>query len=351
MLKAGVVGYGYWGPNLARCLSETDDVQLIAIADQSAAALERAARRYPGAHLTKNWIELVRNGAIDAVAIATPVQSHFEIAEAALLADKHVLVEKPITRTAEQAERLIDLAAAKSRIILVDHTLCYTPAVKALCDLVNSGTLGDLYYYISTRMNLGAFRSDVDVIWDLAVHDIAILEYCLKTQPIAVSASGVCHIKGTPANLAHVSLFYENGLLGDVSVNWLSPVKIRQSILSGNRRMVVFDDLETSEKIKIYDSGVSLEASDAESRRSMLVSYRIGDMTAPRLATTEALLVETRHFADCILKGAKPITDGETGLRVLEILEAASRSMEQRGAPVELRQSRGLVDGGYGSVP
>lgn len=338
MLKAGVIGYGYWGPNLARCLSETEDCQLTAIADQSPAALKRAARRYPGAYLTRNWVEVVRNSTIDAVVIATPVESHFEIAEASLLAGKHVLVEKPITRTVEEAQRLIDLAASKGKIVLVDHTFCYTPAVKMLSDLVSAGTLGNLYYYISNRMNLGAFRSDVDVIWDLAVHDIAILDYCLKAQPVAVSASGVSHIKGNLANLAHVSLFYEGGLLGDLNVNWLSPVKIRQSILSGNRRMVVYDDLESNEKIKIYDSGVSLEVNDAESRRRMLVSYRIGDITAPRLATTEALLAETQHFAGCILKDAKPITDGLTGLRVLEVLEAATRSMEQRGAPVELRQ-------------
>ena len=173
-------------------------------------------------------------------------------------------------------------------------------------------------------------------------HDIAILDYCLKTQPVAVSASGVSHIKGNLANLAHVSLFYEGGLVGDLNVNWLSPVKIRQSILSGDRRMVVYDDLESNEKIKIYDSGVSLEVNDAESRRRMLVSYRIGDITAPRLATTEALAAETRHFADCIHNDTTPITDAVTGLRVLEVLEAATRSMEQRGAPVELRQIKAL---------
>jgi predicted dehydrogenase len=337
MLNVGVVGYGYWGPNLARCLSETEDCRLVAIADQSPAALERAARRFPGALLVRNWSELVRDRTIDAVAIATPVWSHFEIAEAALFAGKHVLVEKPITSTREQAERLIDLAEAKRKVVLVDHTFCYTPAVKMLCDLIRTGTLGDLYYYVSQRMNLGLFQSDVDVIWDLAVHDIAILDYCLKIQPVAVSASGACHISGKPANIAHVTLFYEDGLIGDLNVNWLSPVKIRQSILSGNRRMVVYDDLESNEKIKIYDSGVSPEIGDPESRRLMLISYRIGDMTAPRLATTEALLVETRHFTDCILNGTKPITSGLTGLRVLEVLEAATRSMEQRGAPVELR--------------
>jgi predicted dehydrogenase len=292
--------------------------------------------------LTRNWVEVVRNSEIDAVAIATPVESHFEIAKASLLAGKHVLVEKPITRTVAEAQRLVDLAAAKGKVVLVDHTFCYTPAVKMLSDLVGDGTLGDLYYYISSRMNLGSFRSDVDVIWDLAVHDIAILDYCLKTQPVAVSASGVSHIKGNLANLAHVSLFYEGGLVGDLNVNWLSPVKIRHSILSGARRMVVYDDLESNEKIKIYDSGVSLEVNDAESRRRMLVSYRIGDITAPRLATTEALAAETRHFADCILSDTTPITDAVTGLRVLEVLEAATRSMEQRGAPVELRQIKAL---------
>lgn len=337
MLRVGIVGYGYWGPNLARCFSEAEGCRLVAIADQSPAARARAGRRFPGAVLAADWTELVRHPDVDAVAVATPVRSHFPVAEAALRAGKHVLVEKPITSTREEAERLIDLAAARRLVLQVDHTFCYTPAVRKLRDLVSSGALGDLYYYISNRMNLGLFQSDVDVIWDLAVHDVAILDHCLGARPVAVSASGACHVSGRPANMAHVALFYEGGLLADLNVNWLSPVKIRQSILSGNRRMVVYDDLEASEKIKIYDRGVSLEGSDATEVHRMLMSYRIGDMTAPRLDTTEALLTEAKHFAECVGSGRAPSTDGAMGLRVLDVLDAATRSMAQRGAPVELK--------------
>jgi predicted dehydrogenase len=339
MIGVGIVGYGYWGPNLARCFAETTDCRLVAICDTSEAALARASRRHPDARMTTDWDDLVSDPRVDAIVIATQVRMHFELGMAALRAGKHVLIEKPVAETSAQASALIDEAKKRNLILMVDHTFCFTPAVAKLRRLVTEGTLGDIYYYISNRMNLGLFQKDVDVIWDLAVHDIAILHHCLASRPVAVSASGACHVPGRPANMAHVTLFFDDGFIADLNVNWLSPVKIRQSILGGSQRMVVYDDLEPSEKIKIYDSGVRLSG-EASEIHNMLVSYRIGDMVAPRLDTSEALLVEAAHFRDCISTGQDPVTDGIMGLQVVEILEAATRSMSERGHPVEFRQLR-----------
>ena len=339
MIGVGVIGYGYWGPNLARCVAESEGCRLVGIADSSPVALARAARRHPDATHVASAADLVADPRVDAVAIATPVRTHFPLAQAALRAGKHVLIEKPITETADQARRLVDEAARRGLVLLVDHTFCYTPAVQKLRDLVAGGDLGKIYYYISNRMNLGLFQDDVDVIWDLAVHDIAILQHCLRTQPVAVSACGGSHVLGRPANMAHVTLFFQEGLIADLNVNWLSPVKIRQAILSGDRHMVVYDDLEASEKIKIYDRGISVNAGPNEVQ-NLLVNYRIGDMTAPRLGTTEALLTEVEHFAGCVRDGREPITDGRMGLQVVEVLENATRSMNLRGSPVEIQPMR-----------
>ena len=339
MIGVGVIGYGYWGPNLARCLAEAEGCRLAGIADMSSAALARAGRRHPEVWCTEDPAALIANPDVDAVAIATPVRTHFPLALAALRAGKHVLVEKPITETAGQARALVDEAASRGLVLMVDHTFCYTPAVRKLRELIDAGDLGTLYYYISNRMNLGLFQNDVDVVWDLAVHDIAILQHCLQAKPLAVSSCGMSHVKGRPANMAHVTLFYPGGMIADINVNWLSPVKIRQVILSGDRRMAVYDDVEPSEKVKIYDSGVKLGEDPAELQR-MMVSYRVGDMTAPRLDTTEALLTEVEHFAACVEGGRTPITDGLLGLQVVEILEGATRSIRMRGHPVDLQRTR-----------
>lgn len=339
MIGVGVIGYGYWGPNLARCLAEAEGCRLAGIADMSSAALARAGRRHPEVWRTEDPAALIADPDVDAIAIATPVRTHFPLALAALRAGKHVLVEKPITETSDQARALVDEAASRGLVLMVDHTFCYTPAVRKLRDLIDAGDLGTLYYYISNRMNLGLFQNDVDVVWDLAVHDIAILQHCLQARPLAVSSCGMSHVKGRPANMAHVTLFYPGGMIADINVNWLSPVKIRQVILSGDRRMAVYDDVEPSEKVKIYDSGVKLGEDPAELQR-MMVSYRVGDMTAPRLDTTEALLTEVEHFAACVEGGLTPITDGLLGLQVVEILEGATRSIRMRGHPVDLQRMR-----------
>jgi predicted dehydrogenase len=334
MIGVAVIGHGYWGPNLARCFAETDNCELVAIADPSSAALARAAKRHPSARLLSDWRELLADPRVDAVAVATPVNTHHEIARAALMAGRHVLVEKPMTDTADQARSLIDEAARRSLVLMVGHTFVYSPAVRKMHELVTSGDLGQVYYYDSTRINLGLFQKDVNAIWDLAVHDLSILQHLLHESPSAVSASGVSHVSGSPENMAHVTLYYSDAV-AHLNVNWLAPVKVRQVLVGGSRKMIVYNDLEPSEKIKVYDRGVNV-AGDPEEIYRMRVSYRIGDMWAPCLSTTEPMLTETAHFIACVETAGTPITDGNLGLGVVEILEAATRSMRQRGHPVEL---------------
>jgi predicted dehydrogenase len=336
ILGVAIIGYGYWGPNLARCFAETDGCRVEAIVDASPAALTRAAKRYPYAKMLTDWREALADPAVDAVAVATPVRTHFEIAEAALKASRHVLVEKPMTETSEQGQRLMEVADRCGRTLMVDHTFVYSPAVQKMKELVTSHDLGDVYYYDSTRINLGLFQRDVNVIWDLAVHDLAILQYVLGGAPAAVSANGVSHVPGTPENMAYIALYLENGAVAHLNVNWLAPLKVRKVLVGGSRKMIVWDDLEASEKIKVYDRGVTL-TDNVEQLYSMLVSYRVGDMWAPRLSTAEPLLTEAAHFVDCIRTGQRPITHGGLGLQVVEMLEAATRSMKLRGQPVEFR--------------
>jgi predicted dehydrogenase len=339
MISIGVIGYGYWGPNLARNTAEAAQCQLAAVADTSTAALARAQKHHPSAKLHQSWKDLLADGSIDAVLIATPVSSHFELALSALKAGKHVLVEKPITATSAEARILIHEAARRERILMVDHTFVYTPAVRKIRELVDEGKLGDVYYYDSMRVNLGLFQRDVNVIWDLAVHDMSILQYLLGEAPIAISASGVGHFEGRPENYAHITLFYERGAVAHLNVNWLAPVKVRQTLIGGSKRMVVYNDLEPSEKIKVYDRGVSFDASEQEMRQ-MRVSYRLGDMWAPQLSVREALLTEIEHFANCIAGTEKPITPGESGLDIVVMLEAAMMSLRQRGTPIEIAPLR-----------
>ncbi len=339
MIGVGIVGYGYWGPNLARCFAEADGCRLVAIADASADARQRAGRRYASATIYDTWEALIADPAVDAVAIATPVHAHYEIALAALLAGKHALVEKPMTQTRHEAETLIEAAAKRSLTLMVDHTFVYTGAVQKLRDLVTSGDLGQIYYYDSTRINLGLFQSDVNVVWDLAVHDLSILEFILGEAPTLVSANGMSHVSGSPENMAHVTLYFGTGAIAHLSVNWLAPVKVRQTLVGGSKKMVIYDDMEPSEKIKVYDRGINVSVSAEEIQR-IRVGYRIGDMWAPRLSMREALATEAEHFAACINGGATPMTDGLAGLRVVETLEAASESMRRRGYPIDLHPMR-----------
>ncbi|MBR0670143.1 Gfo/Idh/MocA family protein [Neoroseomonas soli] len=338
MIGIGVIGYGYWGPNLARCVAETEGCRLTGIADASAPALARAAKRHPGATLHQDWSSLVADPATDAILIATPVGTHHELALAALCAGKHVIVEKPITASSEDAHRLIEEAARRSRVLMVDHTFVYTSAVQKIGEIIARGELGEVFYYDSTRVNLGLFQHDVNVIWDLAVHDLSVLDFLLKEQPLAVSASGAGHIRGRTENMAHLSLFYPSGTVAYLNVNWLAPVKVRQTLIGGSKKMIVWNDLEPSEKVKIYDRGVTL--GDGPETVAARISYRSGDMWAPQLSVKEALLTEIEHFVDCIATGREPVTSGASGLRVVETLEAATASLRQRGHPVEIGQMR-----------
>jgi predicted dehydrogenase len=338
MIGIGVIGYGYWGPNLVRNFAETPGARLVSVCDARAERLVEARRRYPFVQTTERYRELLTDPSVDAVVIATPVSTHFELAVEALRSDKHVLVEKPLASTSEQATELIDEAARRNRVLMVDHTFVYTGAVRKIRELVAQGALGDIYYYDSVRVNLGLFQHDVNVIWDLAVHDLSIMDFILPGKPVAVSATGISNIPGQPENVAYITLFFADNRIAHLHVNWLAPVKVRKTLIGGSERMIVYDDLDPSEKVKIYDKGVTLSAGGEEVYQ-LLVSYRSGDMRAPKLDQTEGLQTEARHFIDCIANNRQPQTDGRSGLRVVRILEAAEKSMAARGELVELAAS------------
>lgn len=334
-INIGIIGYGYWGPNLVRNFAEIPGAQVKIVSDFKPELLAKVQARYPSIQTTTNCQDIFNNPSIDAVVIATPVFTHFDLALAALQAGKHVMVEKPMTTSSEQALRLIEEAATRKLVLMVDHTFVYTGAVRKMHDLIASNELGEIYYFDSVRVNLGLFQNDVNVIWDLAVHDLSILNYVLPSQPYAVSATGISHVPGGTENIAYMTLFFANNLIAHVNVNWLAPVKVRRTLIGGSQRMIVYDDLEPSEKIKIYDKGITL-SNNSESMYKMLVGYRTGDMWSPKLDMTEALHTEGLHFINCIQQGERPITDGQAGLRVVRILEAATQSMKKQGQLVEL---------------
>ena len=345
MIGIGIIGYGYWGPNLVRNFFETPDCRVVSVSDLSRDRLAKIGPRYPTVETTTDYRDLLRDPRIDAVVVATPVSTHFELGMEALRAGKHVLIEKPMTCDATEALRLVDEADVRKRVLAVDHTFVYTPAVRKIHDLVTKGDLGDIYYYDSVRVNLGLFQHDVNVIWDLAVHDLAIMDYLLPVQPVAVSATGIGHVPGEPENMAYVTLHFDTNVMAHLHVNWLSPVKVRKTLIGGSRKMVSYDDLEPSEKIRIYDKGITLKDTAAgdgngNGKYAMLVGYRSGDLWAPQIALTEALSIEARHFVDCISNNLTPIADGQSGLRVVRMLEAATESMRASGRLIEFSSSR-----------
>ncbi len=337
MLRVGIIGYGYWGPNLLRNFTELPDATVAAVADLSPKRLEAASRRFPSIKTTQYFQDIITDPEIDAVAVATPVSTHFELGMAVLKAGKHLWLEKPMTETSLQAEKLAGEAEKRSLTLLVDHTFIYTGAVRKMGEIVKNGGLGEIYYYDSTRVNLGLFQRDVNVIADLAVHDFSILDYLLNEHPTAVSASGINHFPGTPENLAYITLFYDSGTIAHANVSWLAPVKVRQVLVGGSQKMITYDDLEPSEKVKVYDKGISF-TDDPKQIQEMRVGYRTGDMWAPKLDGAEALSVAARHFFSCIDTGETPITDGRLGLRIVELIEAASSSMGGRGETVHIRR-------------
>jgi predicted dehydrogenase len=339
----GVVGHGYWGPNLVRNIALNPAARLVGVCDLDRAKLVAIKRSYPSVIGTERYEDLLNDPEIDAIAIATPVHTHYELALSAIKAGKHVLVEKPLAHSADLVHRLIDEADRRGLTLMVDHTFLYTPAVQKIRELLVRDELGEVYYYDSMRSSLGLFQSDVNVIWDLAVHDISIIQYILEEDPVAVSATGSCHVAGSPENMAHITLFFESKCVAHVSVNWLSPIKVRQTFIGGSKKMIVYNDLEPTEKVKVYDKGITLNGS-SEKAHQLRIGYRAGDMWAPHISTKEALQSEVEHFIDCVRTGASPVSSGMSGLRVVEVLEAASRSIADRGRPIMLKQKQRMPD-------
>jgi len=333
MIHIGVIGYGYWGPNIVRNLRGLEGCEVGGVCDLSPAALKRVAQAHPGVPVTTDPRELLTSTEIDAIAVVTPVSTHFDLAKAALENGKHVFVEKPFTSTTHQAEELIELAERKKLTIMVDHTFLFTGAVRKIRELLDDGVLGDLYYYDSTRVNLGLFQHDVSVVWDLAPHDLAIMDFLIRAKPDAVIATGETHLNGL-VDVAYLTIYFPGNTIAHINVNWLSPVKIRTTLIGGEKKMLVWNDLEADEKIKVYDKGVQVQ--NGHGLYDLLVSYRAGDMWAPRVEQSEALKVELDYFIDCVTKNQTPVNDGVAGCRVVRLLEAADQSLSARGKAIQL---------------
>ncbi len=326
MLRLGVIGYGYWGPNVVRNFIGHHDCKVVTVCDKSSAALTRVMAAHPGIGVTTDPDAVLLATDIDAVAIVTPVSYHYELAKKSLENGKHVFVEKPFTATSGEAEELIELAERRGLQIMVDHTFLFTGVVRKIKQLIDEGTLGRLYYYDSTRVNLGLFQHDVNVLWDLAPHDLSIMDYLIGVEPELVVATGGAHVNSLE-NIAYLTVYFPDNVLAHINVNWLSPVKMRTTLVGGQKRMLVWNDLDLAEKLRVYDKGADVR--NESGMHAALVSYRTGDMYAPKIEETEALKVETRYFLDCVMKGIKPINDGRAGLRVVRILEAAEQSLNQ----------------------
>ncbi|MGE0703126.1 MAG: Gfo/Idh/MocA family protein [Vicinamibacterales bacterium] len=333
VVRVGVIGYGYWGPNVVRNVHATQRARLTAVCDSNPAALKRAATSYPGIDVTTNASDILTSPEIDAVAVVTPVWTHFDLARTALENGKHVFVEKPFTSTPAQAEALIELAERKGLKIMVDHTFLFGGAVRKIREIVDAGMLGPLYYFDSTRVNLGLFQHDVSVIWDLAPHDLSIMDYLIPDKAEALVATGGNHLNGH-ADMAFITIYFPRNIVAHINVNWLSPVKVRTTLIGGRDKMLVWNDLEADEKIKLYDKGV--EITNGQGVYDLLVSYRSGDVWAPRCDQTEALKVEFDYFVDCVLNDQIPLNDGAAGLRVVKLLDAAEQSLRRRGQIVAL---------------
>ncbi len=336
MIRIGIIGAGYWGPNLIRNFSLLDNVRVVALADLREERLKLMSRLYPGLKLvTGNSDEILHSRDIDAVVIATPVSSHFPLGMEALSHGKHLLMEKPMTATTEQAEVLIETAQRNGLILMVDHTFVYTGAVTKIKEIITSGELGEIYYFDSVRVNLGLFQHDINVIWDLAPHDVSIMDYLIDRPVKTVSATGMAHFDNQIENIAYISVGFDANLLGHIHVNWLAPVKVRKTLICGSRKMIVYDDVEPSEKVKIYNKGIDY-IRNREEVYNILVQYRTGDMMAPRIELTEALSLVAKEFVDAIREQRKPLTDGQAGLRVVKVLEGANLSLRSGGKVVKV---------------
>jgi len=334
MINLGVIGYGYWGPNIVRNFNAVEDTRVISVCDSNPEVLKHVKRDYPSVRTTTDCNEIISSTDIDAVAIVTPVFTHYELSKKSLENGKHIFVEKPFTSTVAQAYELIELADKKNLKIMVDHTFLFTGAVRKIKELVQNNTLGDLYYYDSMRVNLGLFQHDINVIWDLAPHDLSIMDYVINEKTEAIIASGKPHFGNELEDVAYITVYFTNNMIAHFNVNWLSPVKIRTTLIGGEKRMLVWNDLDVDEKIRVYDKGVSVE--NKEGIYKLLVSYRSGDMWSPRVEQTEALRIEAEYFVDCILNNKIPFNDGHAGLRVVKMLEASNQSLENEGKMIRL---------------
>jgi predicted dehydrogenase len=332
-MNFGVIGYGYWGPNVVRNLVSLEGSKVLAIADVTQTARARAQKAYPGIKVISDASEVISSTDVDAIAIVSPVWTHYKLTKAALENGKHVFVEKPFTSNTEQGEELINLAQQKNLTIMVDHTFLFTGAVKRISQLIKEGTLGKLYYYDSTRVNLGLFQHDINVLWDLAPHDLSIMDYLIEGSPEAVVATGQSHLNGHE-DVAFMTLYFPEKVIAHINVNWLSPVKVRTTLIGGEKRMLVWNDLEADEKVKVYDKGVKITS--REGVYELLVNYRSGDMWSPQLEQGEALRQELSCFVDCVSRNQEPFNDGRAGLRVVKMLESASKSLSKGGSLVYL---------------
>ncbi len=335
MVKIGVIGLGYWGPNLVRNFNAAVGAEVVMVGDFEQERLDKICNQYPKVRGVKDGTEIINSTEIDAVVLATPIKTHYSLAKQALNAGKHVLVEKPLTTSAEEGKELIALAESKGKIIMVDHTFLYTGAVQKIKELVENGEIGDLQYFDSTRINLGLFNPNWSVAWDLAVHDLSIFDYISGgKQAVSVSATGISHTNLSIEDISYITLHFSDKTIVHITSSWISPVKIRSTLIGGTKKMVIYDDVEPTEKIKIYDSGFSVQ--DPEEMHKFLVDYRFGDIHIPKIAQTEALMGVANDFISAIKNGTIPISSAQTGLRVVAILEAAEKSMKQKGAVISL---------------
>src|SRR5690242_1315005 len=339
-VRIAVVGCGYWGQNLIRNFWELDSVDLTPVCDANVSSFPRIRNRFPTLQTVESYKEVLSSPRVDGVVLATPVSTHFSFAKQALLAGKHVLVEKPMTTSSSEALELIELADKLGLTLMVDHTFLYTSAVRRIKDLVNRDEIGDLLYFDSVRINLGLVQSDINVLWDLAPHDFSIMDHICGREPVSISATGVRHLGCPYENIAYVTVRFNSNsnLIAHFHVNWLAPVKIRQTLIGGSKKMIVYDDMETSEKVKVYDRGITVNP-DPEQRTRMLTGYRNGDVLAPNLDTSEALRLMAREFVTSISEKRRPLTDGVAGYRVVRLLEAAQQSLQQNGREIQLGPS------------
>jgi len=336
-LRVAIIGCGYWGQNLLRNFCELEEAEVVRVCDFDARALGRAKRRYPTIDVTQSYAEVLADPRVDAVVLATPVSTHYPFAKQALLADKHVLVEKPLAQTTTQVLDLIELAEQRGKTLMVDHTFLYTGAVRRMKSLVDSGEIGQLLYFDSVRISLGLVQSDINVLWDLGPHDLAIMDYLCEQVPVAISATGVKHLNTPYENVAYVTVQFEGNFIAHFHLNWMAPVKVRRTLVGGSKKMIVYDDMENTEKIKVYDKGI-VQNVDPERREKMLTGYRNGDMQAPQLETSEALRLMACEFVASIVDKRAPLSDGQAGYRVVRLLEAAQRSIEDNGRLIFLDQ-------------